>query len=108
MAEQEKYLRHSIHITFSATQCYAEMMSPVLPFASSEEFHTYLELYANTVYHFLAFVNYEDQLKHAHAQRAHVLRPFNPPVTDVQLDVPATLDDVWNLLQQMELRFKHS
>lgn len=80
---------------------------PNLQFVSIESFHSHLELYANTVYSLLESVDYDAQLKNANAQRAHVARPFELQVTDVRLDVPATLDDVWNILQHLEIRFKH-
>lgn len=105
MADRSKSIHHSIDLVLTATHCYARMHSPNPPFATSEMFHTHLELYANAVYNLLETVDYDAQLKNAEAQRPHLAYKFQRSVADIRLDVPATIDDVWNLLQRMELRF---
>jgi hypothetical protein len=107
MIDRSKSINHSIDLVFTTTQCYASMYCPNPPFASSEIFHSYLELYANTVYSLLVTVNYDTQLKNAEAQRVRIADMYRRAVADVRLDVPATLDDVWSLLQRMELRFRY-
>jgi len=95
----------TVDFKMSATKCL--VVASFSPHTEKmETFYTFLELYANTFYSLLKDVDYNTLRKETELKRIELSEKFYIPVEEIIIDAPKTLDDVWNLLQTMEIQFR--
>jgi len=100
------YLLSNVDIVFTSTKCYLKTVYPS-NFDDMDKYYKLIELYANTIYSLLAEVDYDKIRQEAELKRHEFSEKLRIPEKEILIDAPATLEEVWNQLQTMEIYFRY-
>lgn len=95
--------------TFSKNKCIAEThLSKSTLTMKSEQYIFIMELFANAIKTILVQHSYEDFIENSLLMKLNpiIVKWYSPDTTidDIEFDFPKTTEEVWNLLQNMELQ----